>query len=126
MSESVPNAAYEAFREHSADLITVIDDPVVLAWELFGTHVISDTVADEVSVMGLSAAYKNARLLSAVRDQIKVDPTKLDTFLEALRKRQYMVKTAEKLEATYRMSKGLTKCHFWGGAGLPGAQRAQG
>ena len=31
------NPAYETFRKHSADLLTVIQDPEVLAWDLLSS-----------------------------------------------------------------------------------------
>ena len=40
------NPAYEAFRKHSADLLTAIQDPEVLAWELFSENVVTSTVVE--------------------------------------------------------------------------------
>ena len=90
-SDSVPNAAgttaeSEAFRKCSADLVRVIQDPELLAWELYSDDVVSETVVDEVSVVGLSGVQRKTRLVSAVRDQIAVDPAKFQKLLLVLGK----------------------------------------
>ena len=95
------SAASEAFRKCSADLIRGIQDPELLAWELYSDDVVSETVVDEVSVMGLSSVQRKTRLLSAVRDQIAVDPAKFQNLLLALRKRPPLKDVAEKLETIY-------------------------
>ena len=102
-------AASEAFRKHSADLIRAIQDPEVLAWELYSDQVISDSVVDDVSVAALSPVQKKTRLLAAVRDQITVDPAKISRFIQALRKQPTMEKVARKLKETYRK---LEICSF--------------
>ena len=95
------SAASEAFRKCSADLIRGIQDPELLAWELYSDDVVSETVVDEVSVVGLSSVQRKTRLLSAVRDQIAVDPAKFQNLLLALRKRPPLKDLAEKLETIY-------------------------
>ena len=95
------SAASEAFRKCSADLIRGIQDPELLAWELYSDGVISETVVDEVSVVGLSSVQRKARLLSAIRDQIAVDPAKFQKLLLALRKQPPMKDVADKLETIY-------------------------
>ena len=79
----------------SADLIRGIQDPELLAWELYSDDVVSETVVDEVSVVGLSGVQKKSRLLSAVRDQIAVDPAKFQNFLHALNKQPPLIKVAK-------------------------------
>ena len=54
---------------------------------------------DEVSVVGLSAVQRKTRLLSAVRDQISVDPNKFQN-LQAFRKQPPLKDVADKLEIT--------------------------
>ena len=95
------SAASEAFRKCSADLIRGIQDPELLAWELYSDDVVSETVVDEMSVVGLSGVQRKTRLLSAVRDQITVDPNKFQNFLQALRKQPPLKHVADKLEAIY-------------------------
>ena len=95
------SAASEAFRKCSADLIQWIQDPVSLAWELYSTGVVTKAVVDGVSVVG-TPVEKNTKLLSAVGDQIDVDPAKLQNLLQALRKRAPLKEVADKLERTYK------------------------
>ena len=95
------NAASEAFRKCSADLIRGIQDPELLAWELYSDDVVSETVVDELSVVGLSGVQRKTRLLSAVRDQITVDPNKFQNLLQALRKQPPLKDVADRLETIY-------------------------
>ena len=95
------NAASEAFRKCSADLIRGIQDPELLAWELYSDDVVSETVVDEVSVVRLSSVQRKTKLLSAVRDQIAVDPAKFQNLLLALRKQPPLKDVADKLETIY-------------------------
>ena len=95
------SAASEAFRKCSADLIRGIQDPELLAWELYSDDVVSETVVDEVSVVGLSGVQRKTRLLSAVRDQIAIDPAKFQNLLLALRKQPPLKDVADKLETIY-------------------------
>ena len=95
------SAASEAFRKCSADLIQSIQDPLSLAWELFTTGVVTKAVVDGVNVVG-TPVEKNNKLLSAVRDQIDVDPPKLQNLLRALRKRAPLKEVADKLESIYK------------------------
>ena len=106
-------AESEAFRKCSADLIRGIQDPELLAWELYSDDVVSETVVDEVSVVGLSGVQKKSRLLSAVRDQIAVDPAKFQNFLQALNKQPPLIKVAKKLEANCdRQKQSRTETRF--------------
>ena len=85
--EATPfSAESEAFQKCSADLIRGIQDPELLAWELFFNDVVSETAVNEVSVVGLSVVQRKMRLLSAVRDQIAVDPAKFQKLLLVLGK----------------------------------------
>ena len=97
------SAASEAFRKCSADLIQSIQDPVLLAWELFSAGVVTKAVVDGVNVVG-TTSEKSTKLLSAVRDQIDVDPAKLQNLLQALRKQAPLKEIADKLERNCGMS----------------------
>ena len=92
----------EAFQKCSADLIREIEEPEVLAWDLFSSNTISKKEVDEVSMVGLSAVQKKARLLSAVGDQIAVGLDKFQKLLLVLRKQPPLKDIVKKLEATYR------------------------
>ena len=92
----------EAFRKCSADLIKAIEDPELLVWELYSSNVASKKQVDDMSVAGLSVMQRKTRLLSAVRDQIGVDPAKFQNLLLVLRKQPPLKDIVKKLEETYR------------------------
>ena len=92
----------EAFQECSADLIREIEEPEVLAWDLFSSNIISKKEVDEVSMVGLSVAHRNARLLSAVGDLIAVNQAKFKNLLLVLREQPPLEDIVDKLEETYR------------------------
>ena len=92
----------EVFQKCSANLIREIEEPEVLAWDLFSSSIISKKEVDEVSMVGLSAVQKKARLLSAVGEQIAVDPPKFQKLLLVLRKQPPLEDIVDKLEETYR------------------------
>ncbi len=95
------NVYLEAFRCHSGDLITIIQDPEVLAWQLFGQYVLSSTVVEEVCMPTLAPIQRKTRLLAAVRDQIAVDSAALAKFLLVLKMQPYLMDMAQRLERTY-------------------------
>ena len=100
--EATPlSAEFEAFRKCSADLIRKIQDPELLAWELYSDNILSQTAIDEVSVVELSTMQRKTKLLNAVRLQIVFDPTKFQNFLQVLRKQPSLEGVAEKLKTTY-------------------------
>ena len=81
------NPAYEAFRKHSADLLTVMQDPEVLAWELYSKGVVSSAVVEFANNMTHERGERTSKMLMAVGSQIKVDPGAFDVFLSVLAKR---------------------------------------
>ena len=97
-----PSAESEAFRKCSPDLLRGIQDPELLAWELYSDDIVSETVVDEVSVLGLSAIQKKTKLLSAVRNEISVDPTKFQSLLTALKRKPPLKSVAENLETIFK------------------------
>ena len=92
----------ETFRKCSADFIKEIQDPELLAWELYSSNVISRKHVDEVSMVGLSAVQRKTRLLSAVQNLIDVVPAKFQRLLKVLRKQPPVEGIVKKLESTYR------------------------
>ena len=81
------NPAYETFRKYSADLLTAIQDPEVLAWELYAENIILPAVRDAATYMMHERGARTSNLLIAVESQIKVDPGVFDVFLSVLAKR---------------------------------------
>ena len=80
----------ETFRKHSADLLTAIQDPEVLAWELYSKSVISSAVVEFANNMTHERGERTTKLLMAVGSQIAVDPGVFDVFLSVLANRPAM------------------------------------
>ena len=98
------NPAYETFRKHSADLLTAIQDPEVLAWELFSRSVISSAVVEFTNNMTHERGTRTSNLLIAVGSRIEVDPGALDVFLSVLTKRTSTSDLCERMKDTYSES----------------------
>ena len=98
------NAAYETFRKCSADLIKTIQDHdlPILTWELYSAGVLSISIVEEVGMGMMGLEEKKTKLLSAVGNQISVDPAMFQDFLRALGKLPLLNKVVDKLETTYR------------------------
>ena len=98
------NPAYETFRMYSADLLTVIQDPEVLAWELFSRSVISSAVVEFANNLTHERGARSSKLLMAVGSQIEVDPAAFDVFLSVLAKRPSMSDLHRRIKDTYGKS----------------------
>ena len=95
------NPAYETFRKYSADLLTVIQDPEVLAWELYAESVVSSAVVEFTNNMVHERGVRVSNLLMAVGSQIAVDSGALDVFLSVLAKRPSMSDLCRKMKDRY-------------------------
>ncbi len=101
LGEDVSRACKEAFRRHSGDLITIILNPEVLAWQLFGHYIVSNAVREEVCMPTLTPIQRKVRLLAAVRDQIAVDPAVFGKLLLVLRGHPYLMDIAQRMKQTF-------------------------
>lgn len=97
----VATTALEALRELFGDLVRVLQDPELLACDLYAEGLVLDNALEEVSVLGITATQKRVKLLSLVNDQIAVNPAKFDALLRIMKKRPPMVEVAERLERKY-------------------------
>ena len=98
------NPAYETFRKHSADLLTVIQDPEILAWELFSKSVVSYAMVEFANNMTHERGVRTSKLLMATASRIEVDPRVFDTFLSMLTKRPSMSDLCRKMQNMYGKS----------------------
>ena len=112
------NPAYEAFRKHSAGLLTVIQDPEVLAWELYAENIITSTVRDAANNMMHERGKRTSDLLAAVDSRIVADPGTFDVFLSVLANcnRPSMSDLCERMKETYCKSPG--QAHLDGSGNL--------
>ena len=82
-SESTPQAT--TLRNHFSDLIRAIQDPVLLAVDLYSAEIITQTLLERVSTAtALTRTDKTSLLLGAVSDQTVVSPRTFDNFLNIL------------------------------------------
>ena len=98
------NPAYETFRKHSADLLTVIQDPEFLAWELYAENIIPAAVRDAANNTMHERRKRTSDLLATVDSQIVVDPRAFDVFLSVLAKRSSMNDLCGRMKDTYGRS----------------------
>ena len=83
-SESTPQAT--VLRKHFSELVRTIQDPVLLAVDLYSAKIITQTLLERVNGATTSARTdKTSWLLSAVSDHTSVCPEAFDTFLSVLR-----------------------------------------
>ena len=100
------NPAYKTFRKHSADLLTVIQDPEVLAWELYAESVITPAVRDAATNTMHERGKRTSDLLAAVDSRIMVDPGAFNVFLSVLDKRPSMSDLCRRMQDAYSKSVG--------------------
>ena len=98
------NPAYETFRKHSADLLTVIQDPEVLAWDLYSKDIITVDEREAACYHMHGRRMRTSSLLSAVESKIVVNPGVFDVFLSVLAKRSSMSDLCERMNDTYSKS----------------------
>ena len=95
------NPAFEAFRKHSADLLTVIQDPEVLAWDLYSKDIITVDERDAACYHLHGRNMRTSNLLSAVESRIKVNPGAFDVLLSVLAKQPSMSDLCGRMKDTY-------------------------
>ena len=95
------NPAYEAFHKHSADLFMVMEDPEVLAWELFSKDVVPSTVVEFTNNKMHDRGMRISKLLMAVESQIEVDPEAFDVVMSVFTKRPLMSDLCRRMKDTY-------------------------
>ena len=95
------NPAHETFRKHTADLLMVIQDPEVLAWELYAQNIISAPVCDAANDMMHERRKRTSDLLAAVDSRIAVDPGAFNVFLSMLTNRSSMSDLCRRMRDAY-------------------------
>ena len=89
-NENTNHVAYVVFHGHYADLLIAIQDPEILACELFTESVVSSTVVEFANNMLHQRDVRTSKLLMAVESQILEEPGAFDMFLSVLAKRPLM------------------------------------
>ena len=96
------NAATESLQHYFSDLVVAIQDPVIAASELYSVKLISWTVADNASTLGLPKSVINFKLLSAIRSQLATNPSGIDILIQLLNAKLNLQEIAKKIEEKYR------------------------
>ena len=94
-------SASEAFREHRADLMTAVVDPLILANSLYAKRIISRETLDRVMVQVLTTSEKNLILLDATEMRIRTHPNDFPTLLGILGDDPCLCIFAERLRHSY-------------------------
>ena len=82
-SESTPEAT--VLRKHFSELVNTIQEPVLLAAELYSAGIITRNLLERVSsATVLTRTDKTCLLLGAVSDHTSTDPETFGTFLSIL------------------------------------------
>ena len=95
------NPAYEAFHKNSADLLMVIQDPEVLAWDLYSKDIITADEREAACYHLHSRNMRTSNLLSAVESRIAVNPGAFDVFLAVLAKQPSMSDLCRRMKDAY-------------------------
>ena len=106
-SESTPQATI--LRKHFSELVRTIQDPALLASDLYSAELITSTLLERVNVTTASTRTdKTSLLLAAVSDQTVVCPETFDTFLSILSEEHgpLLPGIVEKMEADSMLGSG--------------------
>ena len=112
LAESIrTEEAGEAFREHRADLLVAVTDPLILANSLYSSRIISREALDRVKLPTLTSTEKNMETLDAIESRIKTNPSSFCTVLNILSSDAQLHMFAEQI----RLSYGESYCNsHWG------------
>ncbi|MCG8621877.1 MAG: hypothetical protein MJE68_07765 [Proteobacteria bacterium] len=94
-------SAGEAFREHRADLLTAIVDPLILANHLYSKKIMSRETLDRVMVPVSTRSEKTLILLDAIEMRIRAHPTDFVTLLTIFGRDSCLCIFAERLRHSY-------------------------
>lgn len=97
-SRTQESPEYCIFRDHYSKLCCAIQDPLLLAIQLFSREIINSEVKERMTIPTLSRLEKNNALLSAVEGQIRADPITFYQFLLALKEDTSMLSLVRSME----------------------------
>ena len=100
------NPGYEVFCKNVAYLLMTIQDPEILAQELFAERVVSRAVVEFTRNKMHDRGMRISKLLMAVESQIEVDPRAFSAFLSVLAKRHSMSDLYLRMKNAYSKSLG--------------------
>ena len=95
------NPAYEIFQKNIPYLLMTIQDPKMLAEELFAVSVVSHAMFESASNQMQERGVRISKLLMAVESQIEVNPGVFSTFLSVLAKQPSMSDLYRRMKDAY-------------------------
>ena len=95
------NPACEIFQKNVAYLLMTIQDPEIMAEELFAENAVTSTVVEFTNNMTHERGIRTSKLLMDVESRIEVEPRTFDVFLSVLAKRPSMSDLYSKMKKTY-------------------------
>ena len=90
--------------KYSADLLMVIQDPEVLAWELYSKDIITVDERKAACYHMHSRGMRTSSLLSALESKIVISPGAFDVFLSVFAKRPSMSDLHRRMKDMYSKS----------------------
>ena len=93
--------ACKAFRKHSPDLLTAIQNPEFLAWELYAKDIISREARDAAVYTMHERGVRTSNLLAAVESRIAVNPGIFNVFLSVLAKQPSLSDLCGRMKDAY-------------------------
>lgn len=91
----------ETFKKHSADLIKIIQDPELLAWDLYSKDLITVDEREAACHYQHLRSMRTSSMLSAVESKIASDPGKFDAFLLILAEHPPLKKLCERMKGAF-------------------------
>ena len=101
LSSINPKVAGEAFREHRADLLIAITDPLILANSLYSKRIISRETLERVMLQSFTKSEKNSIVLGAIEDRIGTHSSDFHTLLALLLSDSHLCVFAERIQDSY-------------------------
>ena len=108
-----PVVASEVFREHRADLLIAVADPLILATRLYSRKIISRETLDHILLPSFTQSEKNSILLGAVEDRIRTHPSDFLTLFAVLNHDPHLCVFAERLRNSYSTCKLVVYLNFF-------------
>jgi hypothetical protein len=96
------NAATESLQHYFSALMGAIQDPMLAASELYSLKLVSLSVVDKMSLLGLTISEKNSQLLSALHSQLATNPSGIEIFIQVLNAKLNLQEIAKRMEEKYR------------------------
>ena len=97
------NFATKTLQIHFNDLVQGLQDPVVVASELYSAELVSWSVLEKIhSTTGVSRVDKNVELLLAVRSHLSTNPSALERFILIVQNKLHLQDIATSMSDKYQ------------------------